>query len=180
MAPANPNPQAIFAPPPPTAPPLATNVGGMGAGVPPVVHAPLAPQQGMGMGMGGMAGVGAVNAGGGPLRVAINGNMVNLPDQQPIIVAGRPHIPVYHVFTALGFNVTWNPTFTTATMVSGNITMIVNNESTVFTVNGNPHFLPSPVFITENDRMVASFAELIESIGGVAVMDVNNILHIFI
>ena len=43
------------------------------------------------------------------VTVRINGNAVNFPDQQPVIVDDRVLVPLRGVFEALGFNVNWDP-----------------------------------------------------------------------
>ena len=53
------------------------------------------------------------------ITVTVDGQVVNFPDQEPIIVDGRTLVPVRGVFEHIGFEVAWNPTTSTALLTRG-------------------------------------------------------------
>jgi len=75
------------------------------------------------------------------VRVTIDGQPVEFPVSDPVILDNRTLVPIRPVFEALGFYVSWEQTTQTATLVRHDFTVIIAIGSDVFTTNGQPHTL---------------------------------------
>jgi|GEM_PF-3427196 len=113
-----------------------------------------------------------------PLSININGRAASF-DRQAVAAEGSVLIPVGELFRALGYRVDWDGGTRSATMRRGNITMVVTEGSSTFTVNGMNRNLRTPA-VMMNDRLMVPFVEIIESIGGRTHRDHNNTIHIYL
>ena len=112
------------------------------------------------------------------LSVNINNQRVNFTGQGAFLAVGVSYIPLAEVFRNLGYTVEWNQETRTATLRRGGITVSVIENNQTFTINGTPRQFSAPPTIVNGNLMV-SFLEIIESIGGRAHRDINNVINIF-
>ena len=115
-----------------------------------------------------------------PLCVNINGRRFEFEGgQSAVSLNGIALIPVGEIFSELNFRVEWDPDTATATLRRGPTTVVITEGSLNFTVNGIARSLRAPAIII-NDRLMASFSELIGSIDGRTYLDAHGVIHIHI
>jgi len=117
------------------------------------------------------------------LRLEINDKAVSFDGQQPIMQDGAAFIPVSEVFKKLGFSSVWNDKLRASTYKKGNTVVVVTENSSFFIINGRSEKLHSNENISAqviNGRLMAPFGEILESIGGTAYMDGDNVIHVFL
>ncbi|MCL1842522.1 MAG: stalk domain-containing protein [Defluviitaleaceae bacterium] len=88
------------------------------------------------------------------IRVTINGQAVNFPDQAPVIVDGRTLVPVRGVFEALEFDVKWDDVARSAILIRHDFQLVIPIGSYVFTTNGVNHILDVPAQIIGGRTML--------------------------
>jgi hypothetical protein len=114
-----------------------------------------------------------------PIRVAVNGTLVNFTGQQPVNVSGRILVPVRGVFETLGFTVSWDAPTQSATLTNPTYTVIIRIGATTFTTNGITFPLDVPAQIL-NDTTMLPLRAVLESTGNTLTWDANtHTVHIF-
>jgi len=84
--------------------------------------------------------------------VTVNGEIVQFPDQQPVIENGRTLVPLRFVSEALGCKVTWENN--TAGVKRGGVDIAMSIGSKTPVVNGNTKTLDAPAKLTNGRTMV--------------------------
>jgi len=105
--------------------------------------------------------------------VTIDGNRVNFPDQEPVMVNNRVLVPVRGVFEHMGFEVTWN--------YEERIARLVNDDNIVIIPAGMSSFIVNSTIVTPdvpqqmiNNRMMLPLRAIAEALGGTAEWDNAN------
>ena len=98
------------------------------------------------------------------ITVTVNGEHVNFPDQQPVVVDGSTLVPVRGIFETMGFDVDWEDETSTAILVREPYTIRVQLGSSTFTTNGVLHQLGVPAQSIGGRTMIPLRAVL-ESVG---------------
>lgn len=75
-------------------------------------------------------------------------------DVPPQIINDRTMVPIGHIFTALGAQVTWDGETRTATGVKDDTTIVIKIDDPIAYVNGQPVTLDSPAVIVDSRTMV--------------------------
>jgi len=104
------------------------------------------------------------------VTVVVEGQRINFPDQNPIIVSDRVLIPVRGVFESLGFDVGWNDNTQTVTLSGNNQVVVIPIGSTTFTTNNVNRALDVPAQII-NGRTMLPIRFISESAGYVVEWD---------
>ncbi|MDD3364643.1 MAG: transporter substrate-binding domain-containing protein [Syntrophomonas sp.] len=86
------------------------------------------------------------------VSVAVNGTLINFPDQKPYITEGRALIPVRFVSNALGAHVKWDDPQINIETQDQSIVLIVDSKTA--TVNSSPISLDVPAAISGGRVMV--------------------------
>ncbi len=77
------------------------------------------------------------NDGNQPVEIFVNGNLVNFPDQQPIIMKpGRTMVPIRAIAELLGCKVAWNSEFNCAVITRNSLVMYLFPGKTTYLFNG--------------------------------------------
>ena len=71
-----------------------------------------------------------------PITVTVDGVTVVFPDQEPVMVENHVLVPVYGVFTHMGFEAAWDSVTRTATLTGDGFIVVVTAGESTFTVNG--------------------------------------------
>jgi len=98
------------------------------------------------------------------VRVTINGQQVNFADQTPAIIDGRTLVPVRGVFEMLDFDVNWDSTTQTATLVNTYYIVNISIGNKVFINNGQNHTLDVYAQII-GGRTMLPIRAVVESVG---------------
>jgi uncharacterized protein YkwD len=111
----------------------------------------------------------------GCIQVAIDGVLINFPDQQPILhPSGRTLVPARGVFEHMGFEVNWCSDTSTATLASGDIVVTIPSGQDAFTANGQLITPDIPQQIVSG-RFMLPLRAISEAVGVVVDWDgVNN------
>ena len=88
------------------------------------------------------------------VNVSINGNMVNFPNQQPVVVDGRTLIPLRGVFDNMGYDIAWNGETKTVTLAKSGTTITVNIGESCYYLNGTQHSIDVPAQIINGSTML--------------------------
>lgn len=97
------------------------------------------------------------------ISVQLNGILLNF-DQPPIIVGGRTMVPLRAIFEQLGAAIEWNGETKTVTAVKEAITVSMQIDNPVISVNGNPITLDvAPIIV--NGRTLVPARAVAESFG---------------
>ncbi len=103
-------------------------------------------------------------AGAQDIRATVNGDFVNFPDIQPIMIQNRVMVPVRGVFEHMNSNVEWDASSRTVVAQRGTDTIRLPVNSYYATVNGRQVTLDSPATIVRG-RTVVPLRFLSESLG---------------
>lgn len=96
------------------------------------------------------------------ITVMVSGNVVNFPDQQPVIRNDRTLVPVRFIAENLGYNVEWDPVENTAVIDYGRIIFYIGTNQAI--VNGQRMMLDvNSVLI--NDRTMVPLRIVAETLG---------------
>ena len=98
------------------------------------------------------------------VSVTVNGHVVNFENQPPAIIEGRTLVPVREVFEQLSFNVVWDGSTQTVTLLKDSNIVGVTIGSDTFTRNGVDHVLDVPAQIINGSTMLP-IAALLRSVG---------------
>ncbi len=93
-----------------------------------------------------------VTLSGTEVSVAVNGKLINFPDQKPYITEGRTLIPVRFISEALGAQVKWNDPQISIAVKDKSIVLIMDSKTA--TVNNSPISLDVPAAISGGRVMV--------------------------
>ncbi len=104
-------------------------------------------------------------AGAQDIRATVNGDFVNFPDIQPIMIQNRVMVPVRGVFEHMNSNVEWDSNSRTVVAQRGTDTIRLPVNSYYATVNGRQVNLDSPAKIVMGRTMVP-LRFLSEALGG--------------
>lgn len=96
------------------------------------------------------------NDGATPVEVVVDGNLMDFPDQQPVIFSqpGRTMIPIRAVSESLGCKVGWSPNPLYAVIYKGTDTMYLYPEKTVYQFNGNYYLMDVAPTVRNNRTLV--------------------------
>ena len=100
-----------------------------------------------------------------PINVTVDGVPVIFPDQQPVVIDGHTLVPVYGVFTQMGFTADWDGRTRTATLTSPDYTVIIAAGEATFTVNGETITPDMPQRII-GGRLMLPLRAVAEAVGG--------------
>ena len=98
------------------------------------------------------------------INVSVEGELVNFPNQEPVIVDGHTFVPVRGVFELLGFEVSWDDATKTAKLTDSNYTVNITIGSPTFVTNNYTFLLDVPAQIINGSTMLPIRAVL-ESVG---------------
>jgi len=102
----------------------------------------------------------------GQIRVTVDGVYVTFPNNiNPENIEGRVLVPARGVFEMLGFNVQWDSENRRVTLTRHDYEIILNIDSTTFTVNGATHQLEVPAQILHGGTTFLPLRHPLESIG---------------
>ena len=101
-------------------------------------------------------------SGQGAINVTINGSRVIFTDQPPIIINDRTLVPVRGVFENMGFEVDWEASTSTATIINGEISISIVSGANTFIANGQTIVPDVPQQIV-NDRLMLPLRAISES-----------------
>lgn len=95
------------------------------------------------------------NDGNSPVEVVIDGELVDFPDQQPIVIwPGRTMVPVRTIAEGLGCEVKWNSEKKCAQITKFNSTMYIWPGATRYWLNGRYYDMDVSAFVTNGRTMV--------------------------
>ena len=107
------------------------------------------------------------------LTVEVDGVRIAFPDQEPVNIRGTVFVPVYGVFTHMGFTVGWNASRREATLTKDNTIVVIPADGTTFTVNGGTVTPPSPQRLI-NNRLMLPLRAVAEAVGATPVWDATT------
>lgn len=88
------------------------------------------------------------------VTVSLDGNTVNFPNQQPVVVEGRTLIPLRGVFDNMGYTISWNGNTKTVTLSKGSDTIVINIGESCYYLNGNRNAIDVPAQIINGSTML--------------------------
>ncbi len=88
------------------------------------------------------------------IRATVDGDLVNFPDVQPIMMNGRVMVPVRGVFEHMNANVDWDESNRTVTARRGNDTIYLTLNANSATINGERVKLDAPARFVRGRTMV--------------------------
>ena len=88
------------------------------------------------------------------VTVTLNGEKMDFPDQQPLIVDDRTLVPMRAIFNALGAEIEWNQDTQTVTALNGDTAITLTIDSNTAYKNGQPFDLDVPAQIIGDRTMV--------------------------
>ena len=121
----------------------------------------------------------------GPITVTVDGEPVAFPSQGPVIIGGVVWVPVYGIYSHIGFNALWDAAYRTAVISCGtgeNLIFIEvgASEIHVFYNAGAPGALPNisgrdvaaemPAQLI-NNRLMLPLETIAQAVGGTSVWD---------
>ncbi len=98
------------------------------------------------------------------IRATVDGNLVNFPDVQPVMVNGRVMVPVRGVFEHMNASVVWDAYNQTVNAQHGSTTISLKVGSYTATVNGQLVSFDAPATM-RNGRVLVPLRFISESIG---------------
>jgi len=115
-----------------------------------------------------------------PVRVAVDGEIISFPDQQPYINSdNRTLVPVRAPMEAMGCNVDWSDQARQATITKNDTTAIFTIGSNTYTVNGETKTMDTQAVIT-GGRTAFPIRFAAEAMGAeVKWSDASRIVHLF-
>jgi len=108
-----------------------------------------------------------------PIRVIVNGRVVQFPDQLPIIVDNRVLVPVGGVFQEMGFQTSWDDVTRIARLTRSDFTIIIPAGATSFVAN-NVIIQPDVPQRMVNHRLMLPLRAIADAVGGTAIWDAPN------
>lgn len=91
-----------------------------------------------------------------PMEVYLNGNIVNFPDQQPIIIDGRTMVPVRAISEALDWNVDFENT-----PYGGKVTLSNSKHFVIFYINYKVFYVDGKAYSMDTSAQIVSNRTLI-------------------
>ncbi|HSI71998.1 MAG TPA: copper amine oxidase N-terminal domain-containing protein [Fimbriimonas sp.] len=98
------------------------------------------------------------------INATVNGDAVDFPDMQPVMMNGRVMVPVRGVFEHMNATVEWHPRMGMVTAKRGNDTIKLPVNSEYATVNGKQVKLDTPA-VVRSGRTMVPLRFLSESLG---------------
>ncbi|MBQ7264670.1 MAG: copper amine oxidase N-terminal domain-containing protein [Firmicutes bacterium] len=98
------------------------------------------------------------------VQVSLNGNIVNFPSQQALIVENRTLIPVRGLFDEMGYSIDWNNDTKVVTLQKDGKTIKLTIGESSYSVNGNELTLDVPAQII-NERTMIPLRAISEATG---------------
>ena len=115
------------------------------------------------------------NNGIAPMKILLNWEIIDFPDQQPFVKDGRTLIPIRAVSETIGWKVEWNDG--TVTISSGSNTLVLVINSTTYWVNGQAKTLDVPAQVI-NGRTMVPVRFIAESFGYTVTYDGSQSLRV--
>lgn len=94
------------------------------------------------------------NDGNTPVEVLLNGQRVNFPDQQPIIIDGRTLVPVRAIAELLNCKVDWDNANRLAVITKGGSQVLIHPDYNIYVMDGTVYPLDVPAKIINSRTMV--------------------------
>lgn len=88
------------------------------------------------------------------INVSLNGNLVNFPNQKPVVVDNRTLIPLRGVFDNMGYAINWNGSTKTVTLTKGSNAIVITIGASVYFLNGSSQSLDVPAQIINGSTML--------------------------
>jgi hypothetical protein len=88
------------------------------------------------------------------INVSLNGNVVNFPNQKPVVVDGRTLIPLRGVFDNMGYAIDWNGNTKTVTLTKGSDTIVITIGENQYYHNNQAVSLDVPAQIINGSTML--------------------------
>ena len=98
------------------------------------------------------------------LTVEVDGVEIAFPDQEPVNIGGTVFVPVYGVFTHMGFAPGWYPATREALLTKGDTVVVIPADGTYFTVNGVT-FTPEQPQRLINGRLMLPLRAVAQALG---------------
>lgn len=88
------------------------------------------------------------------ITVSLNGNIVDFPNQQPVVVEGRTLIPLRGVFDNMGYTIGWNGDTKTVTLTKGSDVIVINIGESCYYLNNQAVVIDVPAQIINGSTML--------------------------
>lgn len=88
------------------------------------------------------------------ITVTINGNIIDFPNQQPVVVEGRTLIPLRGVFDNIGYSIDWDGATKTVTLKNSEDTILINIGENGYYLNGEFQEIDVPAQIINGSTML--------------------------